>query len=91
MNLDQILELTKAGFSKEDIARIATANSAPPAPVVEAPAEVDKLAAITAKLDSLEKTLTASALAASQQPEEPSLEDLCAMIMAPPGSPNTPK
>lgn len=91
MTLDDILVLTRAGFTKDDIFKL-TGTTAPtpepaPAPTPEptpAPAPVDMAAEFVALRDSIIEGIRGANLAATQQPAQMTADDVLASIINPP-------
>lgn len=91
MTLDDILVLTRAGFTKDDIFKL-TGTTAPtpeptPAPAPEpipAPAPVDMAAEFAALRDSIIEGIRGANLANTQQPAQMTADDVLASIINPP-------
>lgn len=93
MTLDDILVLTRAGFTKDDIFKL-TGTTAPapepiPAPTPEpapapAPAPVDMAAEFAALRDSIIEGIRGANLANTQQPAQMTADDVLASIINPP-------
>lgn len=92
MRLDELVALTKAGFTKDDISRMTEAAQEPaPAPALEpAPAPAQEPAPAPAQpltYEQLHKEMQSLALmfAGGSQPKTETLDDVLANIIAPKG------
>ncbi len=99
MKIEDIIALAGAGFSKEDIVKIAGTVSTPapaqaPAPA-SAPASVSapvpaqdvfnqRMGVLDNRLDEITKLIQVGNLSNSQIPEPPTTEDMLASIINPP-------
>lgn len=99
MKIEDIIALAGAGFSKEDIVKIAGTVSTPapaPAPApASAPASVSapvpaqdvfnqRMGVLDNRLDEITKLIQVGNLSNSQIPEPPTTEDMLASIINPP-------
>ena len=81
MTIDDIIALCKAGYTKDDLAKLVTFdNAAPAAPAAPAQDENGIIAAINA-LGAQIKTMN---IAATEQPKPQTAEDVLASIILPP-------
>lgn len=99
MKIEDIIALAGAGFSKQDIIRIAGTGSTPapaPAPILTptpapAPATVpgqdvfnQRMGVLDNRLDEITKLIQIGNLGNSQIPEPPTTDDMLASIINPP-------
>lgn len=99
MKIEDIIALAGAGFSKQDIIKIAGTVSAPapaPAPIqtptpASAPASApaqdvfnQRMGVLDNRLDEITKLIQVGNLSNSQIPEPPTTEDMLASIINPP-------
>lgn len=99
MKIEDIIALAGAGFSKQDIIKIAGTVSTPapaPAPIqtptpASAPAPVpaqdvfnQRMGVLDNRLDEITKLIQVGNLSNSQIPEPPTTEDMLASIINPP-------
>lgn len=99
MKLQDIIDLTKAGYTKEDIVRLTQAETPKEAPKAETPkaetpkaeapeakAENPELAAIQNQLDSLKQMMQINNMLTVNQnaPKERTIDDIFAEIINPP-------
>ena len=99
MKIEDIIALAGAGFSKQDIIKIAGTVSAPapaPAPIqtptpasVSAPVPAQdvfnqRMGVLDNRLDEITKLIQVGNLSNSQIPEPPTTEDMLASIINPP-------
>lgn len=99
MKIEDIIALAGAGFSKQDIIKIAGTVSAPapaPAPIqtptpASAPVPVpaqdvfnQRMGVLDNRLDEITKLIQVGNLSNSQIPEPPTTEDMLASIINPP-------
>lgn len=95
MKIEDIIALAGAGFSKQDIIKIAGTVSAPapiqtptPAPVsAPVPAQDvfnQRMGVLDNRLDEITKLIQVGNLSNSQIPEPPTTEDMLASIINPP-------
>ena len=95
MNAKDIIALANAGFTADQIAKIAQADEPAPAPAAEpapAPAPAPEQQApfeyanLLDKMDNLVAQIQQSAILNSDQPKEESADDILAAVINPPGS-----
>lgn len=95
MKLDDIIALCKAGYTKDDLAKLMTLDSAAPAAPaapVSAPAALTAPAApaaqdengIIAAINALGAQIKTMNIAATEQPKPQTAEDVLASIILPP-------
>ena len=92
MNTNDVLELVRAGFSKEEIAQMAKAEKADPTPEKEEekPEQGEKKTEGTVsttleqKFDMLMEKLNAANFLGAKQPDEETVDDIIASIINPP-------
>ena len=90
MNINDVIALSKAGFSSAQIAQmaIAAAQNPEPAPAQDNKADFD---AILAAIGGLKTQLHQQAIQTAQQPaqqQQPTAEDMLASIINPPAAVN---
>ena len=95
MKIEDIIALAGAGFSKEDIVKIAGTVSTPAPAPASAPASVSapvpaqdvfnqRMGVLDNRLDEITKLIQVGNLSNSQIPEPPTTEDMLASIINPP-------
>ena len=91
MNAKDIIALANAGFTADQIAKIAQADEPAPAPAAEPAAEPApaqqahfEYANLLDKMDTLVAQIQQSAILNSAQPKEESADDILAAIIDPP-------
>ena len=87
MEIKDVIALANAGFTKDQIAKIATSINAPaPAPApVPAPAPASSgVDDILKELGIIKDTMQANALLGAQQPKPETTDDILASIINPP-------
>lgn len=97
MKLDDIIALCKAGYTKDDLAKLMTldnaapaAPTAPAAPAAPAPVAQDDNGIIAA-INALGAQIKTMNIAATEQPKPQTAEDVLASIIMPPNPDNTQK
>lgn len=92
MNTNDVLELVRAGFSKEEIAQMAKAEKAEPTPEKEEKkqeqgeqkTEGTVSTTLEQKFDMLMEKLNAANFLGAKQPDEETVDDIIASIINPP-------
>lgn len=89
MKLDDIIALCKAGYTKDDLAKLMTLdNTAPAAPAPAAPATPAAPAqddnGIIAAINALGAQIKTMNIASTEQPKPQTAEDVLASIILPP-------
>ena len=82
MKLEDIIALCKAGYTKDDLAKLMTIDSAAPA-APAAPAAQDENGIIAA-INALGAQIKTMNIAATEQPKPQTAEDVLASIILPP-------
>ena len=99
MTLQDIIDLTKAGYTKEDISRLTQAETPKEAPKAETPKEAPEqhqqqnpdITAIQNQLDSLKQMMQINNMLTVNQtgaPKERTIDDIFAEIINPPAKEN---
>lgn len=94
MEIEQILKLVEAGFSKDEIMQLQTAGQTQPAQPAQPaepaepkeptqPAALSGIDAVISKLDTLADSLNKLNIVNSQQPPQEGYEDMLAKIINP--------
>ena len=87
MKLDDIIALCKAGYTKDDLAKLMTLDSAvPAAPAVSAPAAptAKDEDGIIAAINALGEQIKIMNITSTEQPKPQTAEDVLASIILPP-------
>jgi hypothetical protein len=95
MTIDDIIALCRAGYTKDDLAKLVTldnaapsapaAPAAPAAPVASAAPAVQDVDGIIAAIDALGAQIKTMNIAATEQPKPQTAEDVLASIIMPRG------
>ena len=88
MKLDDIIALCKAGYTKDDLAKLMTLDSAAPAapaaPVAPAAPAAQDDNGIIAAINALGAQIKTMNIASTEQPKPQTAEDVLASIILPP-------
>ena len=91
MKLDDIVVLAKAGYTAEQISKLASMGAEPqpqpapePQPQPTPEPQPDPMEAMLAQLSQLTAAIQANGILSSTQPKQPTADDILASIIAPP-------
>ena len=91
MKLDDIVVLAKAGYTAEQISKLASMGAEPqpqpapePQPQPTPEPQPDPVEAMPAQLSQLTAAIQANGILGSTQPKQPTADDILASIIAPP-------
>ena len=83
ININDVLDLARAGYNREEIAALLGAAPQDPKPQDPKPAQPD-MAALVARMEELTKTIQATNVLQSRQPAPETVDDILASIIRPP-------
>ena len=92
ININDVLDLARAGYNREEISALLGAAPQDPAPKPQDPAPKPQdpqpaqpdMAALVARMKELTKTIQASNVLQSRQPAPETVDDILAAIIRPP-------